>query len=246
MSNNNDEIDKQGSTYLSEIYSEKRRPITPYPLYLAEEILKRNKLERKLKLLEVGCGRGDLLKAFNRLGHSVEGVDLSSESQKILKPIKVYHQNLEYEKIDNRDEYYDIIVSKSLIEHLRSPLKFLKNCKELIKKDEGVFVLMTPSWYHHKFGPFYLDYTHVTPFTLQSLRDIGLLAGFKDVKVSYFYQLPFTWKNKKLEIIPKFISFLKLPYMPMYEQLTNIRFPEKINTLIRFSREVMLYAEMRK
>jgi len=32
----------------------------------------------------------------------------------------------------------------------------------------------------------------------------------------------------------------------MYEQLTKIKFPNKINTLIRFSREVMLYAELRK
>ncbi len=245
MFNKNPETDKQGNTYISEIYSEIRRPVTSYPLHLAKEILKRNKLEKKLNLLEVGCGRGDLLKAFNSLGHSVEGADLSSESQKILKPIKVHHQNLEYEKINNREEYYDIIVSKSLIEHLRSPLKFVKNCKDLLKKD-GVFVLMTPSWYHHEFGPFYLDFTHVTPFTLQSLRDLGLLAGFKDVKVNYFYQLPFTWKNKKLEIVPKLISFLKLPYMPMYEQLTYIKFPKKINTLIRFSREVMLYAEMRR
>ncbi len=242
---NDEEKNKQGNQYLSEIYSEKRRPITSYPNYLAEEILKRNHLDGKLKLLDVGCGRGDLLKAFNKLGHVVEGVDLSSESQKLLKPIKVHQKNLEYEKLDNRYNYYDLIVSKSLIEHLRSPLKFVENCKDLIK-DNGVFVVMTPSWYHHKFGPFYLDYTHVTPFTLQSLRDIGLLAGFKEVKVNYFYQLPFTWKNKKLEIIPKFISFLKLPYMPMYEQLTNIRLPVKLNTLIRFSREVMLYAEMRK
>ena len=242
---NDEEKNKQGNQYLSEIYSEKRRPITLYPNYLAEEILKRNHLDGKLKLLDVGCGRGDLLKAFNNLGHAVEGVDLSSESQKLLAPIKVHQKNLEYEQLDNRYDYYDIIVSKSLIEHLRSPLKFVKNCKDLIK-DNGVFVVMTPSWYHHKFGPFYLDFTHVTPFTLQSLRDIGLLAGFKEVKVNYFYQLPFTWKNKKLEIIPKFISFLKLPYMPMYEQLTNIKFSVKLNTLIRFSREVMLYAEMRK
>ena len=76
MINKNLEKDKQGNTYLSEIYSEIRRPVTPYPLHLAKEILKRNKLEKKLNLLEVGCGRGDLLKAFNNLGHIVEGADL--------------------------------------------------------------------------------------------------------------------------------------------------------------------------
>lgn len=245
MSYKKEEVVKQGKNYLSEIYSEERRPITEYPLYLAKEIIRRNNLKGKLKLLDVGCGRGDLLKAFKELGHEVEGVDLSSESQKFLNPIKVYNHNLEEEKLNDRDNYYDIIFSKSLIEHLKTPLKFVENCKDLIK-DDGVFVLMTPSWFHNKFGSFYLDYTHVTPFTLHSLKDIGLLAGFRKVDVSYFYQLPFTWKNKKLEFIPKLISFLSLPYMPMYEQLTMIKFPKKINTLIRFSREVMLYAELRK
>jgi len=245
MSYKKEEINKQGKNYLSEIYSEKRRPTTSYPMHLAKEIIRRSNLNGKLRLLDVGCGRGDLLKAFEELGHEVEGVDLSSESQKFLNPIKVYNQNLEEEKLVDRDSYYDIVISKSLIEHLRTPLKFVENCKDLIK-DNGVFILMTPSWFHHKFGPFYLDYTHVTPFTLHSLRDIGLLAGFRKIDVRYFYQLPFTWKNKKLEIIPKLISFLRLPYMPMYEQLTKIKFPNKINTLIRFSREVMLYAELRK
>ena len=45
---------------------------------------------------------------------------------------------------------------------------------------------MTPSWVHHKFGPFYLDFTHLTPFTLQSLRDIALLNDLKIKKLITF------------------------------------------------------------
>lgn len=239
------ESDKQGENYLSYVYSETRRPQSDYPKQLAKLIIERNKIEKNINLLDVGCGRGDMLKAFQKHSLNVEGIDLSEESAKFLHPIKVHQINLESETICNREKHYDIIFSKSLIEHLNQPLKFIKNCKNLLK-DDGRLIIMTPSWYHHSFGPFYLDYTHVTPFTLQSLRDIGILAGFSNVKVEYFYQLPFTWSNKYLKILPKIISFLKLPYHPMYEDLLKFKLPQNINTLIRFSREVMLYSVFKK
>jgi len=250
MTSKNDQIkniesEKQGKNYLSYIYSEERRPISNYPLELAKLIIKRNHIKTNANLLDAGCGRGDLLKAFKKNNLNVEGVDLSEESVKFLSPIKVYQKNLEREIIEERENYYDIIFSKSLIEHLNSPLKFIRNCKSLLK-DNGCLVIMTPSWYHHKFGPFYLDYTHVTPFTLHSLRDIGTFGGFSDINVEYFYQLPFTWNNPYLKIFPKVISFFRVPYYPMYEGLFPIKFPNQLNTLIRFSREVMLYAVMRK
>ena len=92
----------------------------------------------------------------------VEGADLSEESINILSPIKVHQK---FRKRNYRWKIsIDVIISKSLIEHLNSPLKFIENCKSLLK-DDGCLIILTPSWYHHSFGPFYLDYTHVTPFT---------------------------------------------------------------------------------
>ena len=105
---------------------------------------------------------------------------------------------------------------------------------------------MTPSWVHHSWGPFYLDHTHRTPFTLQSLRDLGSLAGFENVKVEYFYQLPIVWKYSFLKTIAKLVSFLKIPYLPMYEGLTSIKWPNNLNKFFRFSNEVMLIAICKK
>lgn len=241
----NNEKNNQGEEYLSIIYSDKRRPFSDYNDKLAHHILFDLLKKNSGKLLDVGCGRGDMLKSFEKLKLDVVGADISDEAEKLCKPIKVYKENLE-EGIKNfNSNEFDIVFSKSLIEHLKNPLNFLKSCKELVKHD-GSVVIMTPSWFHHNFGPFYLDYTHFTPFTLQSLRDIGYLAGFKEVKVNYFYQLPLLWKFKPAIILSKIISLLKLPYMPMYEQLTFVKWPTNINKFIKFSREVMLYAEMRK
>lgn len=250
MTSKNDQIknienEKQGKNYLSHIYSEERRPISNYPLELAKLIIKRNHIKTNANLLDAGCGKGDLLKAFKKNNLNVEGVDLSEESVKFLSPIKVYQKNLEREIIEERENYYDIIFSKSLIEHLNSPLKFIRNCKSLLK-DNGCLVIMTPSWYHHKFGPFYLDFTHVTPFTLQSLRDIALLNDYKIISVDYFYQLPIIWKFKFVSLISRLVSFLKIPYYPMYENLTILKWTKNVNTFLRHSNEVMLIGIFKK
>ena len=136
------EENKQGKEYLSYIYSENRRPITDYPNKLAIEIIKRNNIRKNSELLDVGCGRGDMLKAFKENGLNVQGVDLSEESSRILFPIKIHQRNLENETLEDKKDFFDIIFSKSLIEHLNSPLSFLKNCKKLLKKD-GVYLIMT-------------------------------------------------------------------------------------------------------
>ena len=82
-------------------------------------------------------------------------------------------------------------------------------------------------------------------FTIHSLKDIGLYAGFKNVEVDYFYQLPFVWKYKFLKIIPKTISALSIPYFPMYDKLFPKIWPNEVNKIIRFSREVMLISIMK-
>jgi SAM-dependent methyltransferase len=235
----------QGEQYLSVLYSNNRRPLSDYPDKLARYISHDLLNKSSGKFLDVGCGRGDLLKSFSKLNFDVIGCDISDEAQEICKPFKVYKENLEEGVNSLESNQFDIVFSKSLIEHLKNPLNFLRSCKKLIKED-GTVVIMTPSWMHHNFGPFYLDHTHVTPFTLQSLRDVGYLAGFKEVKVNYFYQLPLLWKFKPAIFLSKLVSFLKLLYMPMHEQLTFIKWPTNVNKFIKFSREVMLYAEMRK
>ena len=237
------ESSKQSKSYLSEIYSTKRRPITNYPLKLVKHLRKRylNNEETKDKhVLDIGCGRGDVVKAFKQIGYNVSGIDLSEEAINLCKPIEVRQIDIEKDNDPNNfEKKFDIIFSKSLIEHLNQPMKFFEYCKKMLKEN-GTLIVLTPSWVHHKFGPFYLDFTHVTPFTLHSLRDIGMLSGFKSSEVEYIYQLPLVWKYSIFKQVSKLLAFLKIPYLPMYEGLTNIKWPEEINKYLRHSNEVML------
>lgn len=224
----------EDSSYIDHIYDEARKPKSHYPAQLAAH-LRDSWYKNTGSLLDVGCGRGDMLSALFDAGYSVAGVDLSPTSIESCKPHPIKIANLETEPFPYGDESFDYIFSKSVIEHLNQPLPFLKQTLRVLKP-EGNAIIMTPSWIHNQWGPFYIDFTHVRPFTKPSLRDAMQMAGFKNVRVSHFRQLPFLWRHPWMTPAIQLLAQLPLRYQPMHE----IKLPVKLNTLFRFSKEVML------
>lgn len=231
--------------YLSILYSEKRRPKGNYPEKLAKHILEVAFNGEKGSLLEIGCGRGDMLNAFHKVGYNVTGIDISPAVSKYCAPHRVAIVDLEHESSPFEEGSFDFVFSKSVIEHLQNPLPLLETAYKMLKPG-GIVVIMTPSWVHNSWGPFYLDYTHVTPFTAPSLKDAMLFGNFKEVDVTHFRQLPFLWKYPLLSPFISLFSYLPLPYRPMSEGLITVNWPDGVNKFIRFSKEVMLFAVGKK
>jgi SAM-dependent methyltransferase len=226
--------------YLDVLYSTERRPISNYPQELAKHLCE-SYFKKEGSIIDIGCGRGDMLKAFHKEGISVTGTDISPSSMDACKPHLVKVCDIEKVSLPFQKNEFDYVFSKSVIEHLNNPMNFFTQALHVLKP-EGTVVIMTPSWVHTAWGPFYLDYTHVTPFTQPSLRDAMVMAGFEDVEVIHFHQLPFLWRKPWLKPLIRTIAQLPLRYRPMHE--TNI--PPKLNTFFRFSKEVMLLGVGRK
>ncbi len=220
--------------YLDLTYSTSRAPYTAYPRCLAAW-LHAHVYRRTGRLLDIGCGRGEHLAACAQLGFDVVGLDISPRSQEMSPGLRIEVADLEREPLPLPSGIFDFVFSKSAIEHMRQPLRLLTAAYDALKPG-GTAVIMTPSWAHTYWGPFYIDHTHVTPFTAPSLTDAFLLAGFTSVRVSHFYQLPFVWRHPWLMPAVWLIAALPLPYRP-YQQAS---WPHGMNTLIRFSKEVML------
>lgn len=219
------------------VYSEQRRPTSDYPNKLAKFLKSELKLDNKNKLVDLGCGRGDMLRAFDSIGFEVTGIDISPKVKEHCDPLKAYSLDILKSPLPFDDNSFDIVFSKSVIEHLENPLPYLEKALSLLKPG-GKLIVLTPSWLHHGWGPFYLDHTHVTPFTGPSLIDTLKIAGFEDIEVKHFRQLPFLWTFKWLTPFVSIFSKLPLPYSPMY--LTKFKWPRLVNNFIRFSKEVML------
>ena len=238
--NNKNKIIKENlfskKNYIDFLYSSEYRPKTDYPLKLAQYLFS-NFYIKKGSLIDLGCGRGDMLNAFSKVGLSVEGVDLSPSSVELNKSINIKLSDLSKEDLPYASESVDYVFSKSVIEHIEEP-SLLMNESFRILKPNGKCIFLTPSWLHNAWGPFYLDHTHVTPFTQFSLGNLLKMSGYKNVRVIHFRQLPFAWKMPLLELIPKIIAKIPLRYSPMYD----VELPSSLNKLIRFSKEVMLLA----
>lgn len=222
--------------YLDIVYSLKNKPKSNYPLKLSNYLFKKF-YKQKGSLIDIGCGTGEMLSAFDKLGFVAEGVDLSPLSVELNKSIKVKLSDFSNEELPYKSESFNFVFCKSVIEHLTEPSSLVQESYRILRPD-GKGIFLTPSWVHNAWGPFYIDHTHVTPFTQFSLKNLLLMSGYRNVKVVNFRQLPFIWRFPFLKIIPKIIAKLPLRYSPMYE----VNPPSSLNKLIRFSKEVMLLA----
>jgi SAM-dependent methyltransferase len=218
------------SDYLKVVYSEENTPYTSYPAKLAKYLFDAFDLKNKNTLLEIGCGRGEMLRNFKDFGLQVNGIDLSPEAPHFNKDIDIKVGNVEEEKLPYSDNSFDVIYSKSVLEHFYYPERYMKEAYRVLKPN-GVILTLVPDW-ESCYKVYFDDYTHRTPFSKIGLEDILKIHSFEDVHVYKFRQLPLLWKYPKLNIASAIIS----PFIPVRTK----------NKFLRFSRELMLVSSATK
>jgi SAM-dependent methyltransferase len=216
---------ESSNNYLSTIYGETSHPFNGYPDLLASYIVSRFSIKSSHKLLEVGCGRGDFLRGFIRCGIQCFGVDQSDMAKNICPEAEIKLANLE-ENIPFEDNSFDVVYSKSVIEHFYHPDRLFREMRRVLKPG-GRIISITPDWKSH-YKIFYDDYTHRVPFTATSLNDIMLITSFENVQVERWRQLPMLWKFPSLNLFSILVAWLFPSILK-----NNSKF-------IRFSKEVML------
>ncbi len=221
------------SNYLKVTYSKKNRPYTDYPPKLVKFLFDKFSLKPGMKILEPGCGRGEFLKIFKDLGLEAVGLDISNEFEKDFSKDRI---NLILGDVEDKkgipfpDDSFDVIYNKSFLEHLSNPDKFLTEAFRILKPG-GIIISLVPDW-ESNYKTYFDDFTHRTPFTMPSLKDILKMTNFSEVEVSKFRQLPIVWKYPLLNYFCAFIS----PFIPVRVN----------NKFLRWSRELMLLSSARK
>jgi SAM-dependent methyltransferase len=212
--------------YVAVTYNEKDRPFTQYPDKLARYLSSRYKLPKGSKLLDLGCGRGEFLMGFIRCGLNGYGVDQSSIAKSVCPEAEILQSDVGKEPLPYHDNSFDVVFSKSVLEHFYYPEKLVMEIYRIVKPG-GLVITMVPDW-ESVYKTFYEDYTHRTPFTINSLRDIFLINGFDDVKVEKFRQLPFLWSLPWLQPFCSIVAFIAPRLLRPHSKL------------VRFSQEIML------
>jgi 2-polyprenyl-3-methyl-5-hydroxy-6-metoxy-1,4-benzoquinol methylase len=136
------------------------------------------------RLLEIGCGRGDRLSDFQRIGWSVTGQDVD------LKAVEYVRSNKKVDvlcgdilDLNLEPEQFDAIVMNHVIEHVSDLNNHLAECLRLLKTG-GLLVVSTPnsnSLAHRKFKADWRGLEpprHLQIFSIESLEKVLKKAGF--------------------------------------------------------------------
>lgn len=134
------------------------------------------KINKKLTILDIGCGRGNLLKAFSRMNNECIGVERSDF------PTNDEAANITIHKKDFLDvnlnpNSFDIIVIWHVLEHLTDPISTLAKARELLKP-MGKLIIAVPNFdslQRRLFSKhwFHLDLPrHIFHFNKKTLIDI--------------------------------------------------------------------------
>lgn len=137
------------------------------------------------KVIDIGCGIG----AFTRLVKEIKkdceiwGTDISDQAikdnLKIDPDIKYLHRYIG-EQDDLPENYFDVVFTGEVLEHMEDPSVLLKDCARILKKG-GTLVLTTPNENHIQ------SHEHTWFFEKEDVDNLFQDAGFEDIK---FIDLP--------------------------------------------------------
>ena len=160
-----------------------------------------------MRVLEIGCGEGGVLKAFINKGCVGVGVELDAprivDAQKFL-PEDIAAGRLSFVvkdiyEVDVEKDFnglFDIIILKDVIEHIHDQAKLIGWMKNFLKP-EGIVFFGFPPWY--------------MPFGGQrSCRKEGYdIPDHRHYLFNAIYEWKFGWKPRRQGVLIKVIPFMR-------------------------------------
>jgi 2-polyprenyl-3-methyl-5-hydroxy-6-metoxy-1,4-benzoquinol methylase len=119
--------------------------------FIIDEINSHLGFDLSKKVLEIGCGNGNICMGIASIGYQTHGVDIDEDSIRTAKASNRF-PNLTFsaqaaENLSEGDKY-DAIVCSEVLEHLVDPSIVLDYVEQYLKKD-GIFISTVPNG----FGP---------------------------------------------------------------------------------------------
>lgn len=178
----------------------------------------------KQKILEIGCGEGNVISKLNLMNNIVFGLDPSrvailTAKQRIKRCLLIQALG---ENIPIKNKSFDVVLFPNVIEHLHSPEGVLKEIYRILK-DDGELVISTPNFLQlgNRSAIFFGkkpsktdEVEHIHEFYPKELKMLLRKMGFKIRKVRGLFLPTPSWTLTKfiMKHMVLYNFFVKLGY----------------------------------
>jgi O-antigen chain-terminating methyltransferase len=156
-------------------------------------------------VLDVGCGRGEMLSAFKAAGIGARGIDLNADMVAVAR-----ERGLDAASADALgylsslpDESLDGLIATQVLEHLEpSYLMRLLDvaARKLQPRSPIVLETINPACWLAFFSSYIRDFTHVRPVHPETLQYLLRASGFERVEIQYSAPVPDHVKMKAVDL----------------------------------------------
>lgn len=147
---------------------------------IADFIVQSTTFSGKPSILDVGCGKGILLRKLQAKypDSPLHGVEPSRNAlkffQKVFPDVSIFEGI--FEDSPFLDKKFDLIVSNGVLEHVPDPVAFLKNIRACVA-DAGYLYIGVPNFKNNPADLF--TYDHLSRFTPETVNMVFQLGGFE-------------------------------------------------------------------
>lgn len=131
----------------------------------------------KGKMLDLACGKGELIKEAKKKNIEVIGLDINKENNP-----DIVH-DLE-KSLPLSNESFQQVTCVDSMEHVKNISNLFSEAFRILKKD-GIFIFSIPN------TKFYRHHNHISYFTYKSIRQFISNSGLKKEKEIFFYFVPY-------------------------------------------------------
>ena len=144
---------------------------------IIEGVMQNYHIPMEGKILDIGCGNGSFLRNFHKVrpNFSLYGSEISDRDIKEISSIPNFEKLwcCQPHKISGK---YEIISMIHLLEHVISPISFLKEVRKKLSTN-GIIIIEVPNYRKNPFDLIIAD--HATHFSVDSLHHIVQRSGYE-------------------------------------------------------------------
>jgi ubiquinone/menaquinone biosynthesis C-methylase UbiE len=169
--------------YLNEYRRDEFNTIVQYYKQSEIELDNSEEIIPNLSVLDIACNDGSQLDAFKEIGFKTYGIDPAKNLAELSR--KNHSVVCDYFNGNSlKGKKFDIITAQNVFAHVENPLKFLKDCKRLIKDNGLIFIQVSQSDMLHNIEFDTIYHEHISYFSDTSMSALLKRAELNLVGIS--------------------------------------------------------------